>query len=85
MTDTHYSTPERGLPPYVVSANHLKCCSTTLVPPMTAHQTRVHASDTIALVVYSPPYTECVRFDGNTGKASRIPIADTDCSGCGNE
>lgn len=82
VTDTHYSTPERGLPPYVVAANVLKSCGTAFLSSATVHQTRVSGMDSSALLVYSPPYVESVVFASDTGNATKLSVANTDCSCC---
>jgi predicted metal-dependent enzyme (double-stranded beta helix superfamily) len=82
MTDTHFSTPERGLPPYVVSANVLKSCGTTFLSSKTVHQTRVPNMDSSALLVYSPPYVESVTFASDTGAATRVSVSNSDCFSC---
>ena len=85
ITDTHFSTPERGLPPYMVSANVLKSCGTAFLSSKTVHQTKVHAVDSSALVLYSPPYVECVTFSADTGMACKQSVGNTDCNACGFE
>ena len=80
ITDTHFSRPERGLPPYVVQSSVLRANDVVYLASETIHQTRASGlRDTCTLTVYAPPYEQCTSYCPKTGRATAVLMASTDC------
>jgi predicted metal-dependent enzyme (double-stranded beta helix superfamily) len=78
MTDTHFSRPERALPPYMVQSSVLHANDVVYLSSDTVHQTRA-SRDTCSLTIYAPPFEQCTSYCPKTGRATAVCMASTDC------